>query len=133
MFDPVMLNRGNHRIVWTTENPDEVVKLPRYNKRFTHRSGLIRNLEEWMVYHNLADEELRRWLCRPIRIDYAGLALIMERGEPIQKHEIPKDVPEIIRKQDNTYPNWVKVNGIYKRCDYHPLYKPLIKRQENNH
>lgn len=127
-FTPELINRGNHRTVWTTEDPGTVLKLPRYNTRFDAYAGLHKNLQEWMVWQ-MASPRLRLWLCRPVRLDYGGLALIMERGDPIPKGELPQEVPGIIAKNDNTYPNWVKVRGLYKRCDYHTFYEPIMNRK----
>ena len=128
-FVPKLISRGNHRIVWTMEDPATVLKLPRYNTRFDANAGLRKNLEEWLVWQ-MASSRLRPWLCQPVRLDYGGLGLVMERGQPITKEELPDKVPGIIAKNDNTYPNWVKVNGLYKRCDYHTLYTPITKRKQ---
>lgn len=127
-FIPEMLNRGNHRVVWTMEDPALVLKLPRYNTRFDINSGMHKNLQEWLIWQ-VASPQLRKWLCQPMKLEYGGLAMIMERGDPITKMQVPQKVPSIIAKNDNTYPNWVKVGDLYKRCDYHTLYHPIMKKQ----
>jgi len=104
-------------------DPGLVLKLPRYNKRFDVYNGLRSNLQEWWIWHNAP--ELRPWLCRPVRLEMNGLGLIMERGKPISRKDIPTDAPKIIAKNDNTHPNWVVVNGAVMRCDYHAIYKSL--------
>ncbi len=128
-FVPKLISRGNHRTVWTTEDPLTVIKIPRYNTRFDCNAGLHKNLQEWLVWQ-MASPKLKTWLCKPVLLDHGGLVLIMERGMPITKQEMPEKVPGIIAKNDNTYPNWVSVGGLYKRCDYHTFYEPILKRKK---
>lgn len=125
-----LISRGNHRTIWTSTTDSEVVKIPRYNTRFDHRAGLVSNQQEWEIYHELASPKLQQFLCVPLLLEYGGLVLVMERGEPITREELPVDgIPSILVKNDNTYPNWVKINGVYKRCDYHAIYEPLKKKR----
>ena len=126
-FVPEMLGIGNHRVVWSHENPGLVVKTPRKNNRFGSNEGIIKNLEEWYAWE-MAGARLRKWLCRPHEVLCSGVIIIMERGDPIDYE--PEDAPGILAKNNNQYPNWVMVNGEPKRCDYHLIYEELKKQKK---
>ena len=107
------LGKGVIRSVYIGKDKTRVIKVIHSDY------GFEQNIHEMLVYQRASDE-LRAYLCEPYEIFFDGLVMTMERGKPIERKEIPK-APKIIRDHDNKVENWVKVNGIYKRCDYHQL------------
>jgi hypothetical protein len=99
---------GKSRSVWLSLNNTAVKVAHRFHNGTTNRM-------EWVIWHN-AEPDLKKMLVKPISIHENGIYMVVTLGEPIKKHEIPKNIPPYIT--DTKASNWVKINGVVLLADY---------------
>lgn len=75
-----------------------------------HPVGIIANVQEYATWEavTMFPDHVRQWFCPCHSISIHGTTLFMERAEPINREQLPKDVP--VYFTDLKLENW----GMYK-------------------
>lgn len=107
-----LIAKGGHRHVYTTEDPNIVVKIQQGEGRY--------NRSEWEVWVALKNTTFAKHLVPCIDISPCGMYLLQQRGTPLPDDMPVPDylLPRFLQHDTNLPRQWVMIDGQPRLCDY---------------
>ena len=106
------IGTGGHREVYKhTSDETLVIKKVKNNNVSYNKS----EYKTWVQSMYLG---FSNWLVPCVHISMDNIYLVQLFGKPIEKEEVPENIPHFLMYDWTNPRQWVKINGQVKMCDY---------------